>query len=511
MPLQVPPIPPLESSATSENNNKNEQKIKLVEGFSSLASLAYKVAIAVGAVITFSYLFTIKFFPSGLASGEVIFFVFIALAFGFLYCLFWFYGIFSSIWIFQIIIWLRYKSRFRRRNPSSLPFFRLIQNVIDLPNSSWPNSLCWIPKTVRRIRKGASRISKKQGRNLPMPFRGLMAGLTSLMLFTSMAFLGMAKGAAPLTELLLGFFLAGFFTLFIVVIGKYIQERRDDDFKWVYSSVSFRRFLFFALPLAVVLFYSGPKTLLQMAFEGMGIRMPNVSIEVPESELGAIERAAEFIGRPILDCRRVEGGRLLLHNADVLWTGVGGISLVSFSLRGPDNVTIFGADHVLLRSTSLRFDSASLRVVSASPALDTCFDLLNNSFFKESSNELNAAGLKRLRNVVATIRTSGIPQSVLVRAKNDSSGVSDPKFFGKENNSQHWSEMRARAVAHALGKMLNSDPVKISTEGVGFHESKEQCPTDASVSPEDRKDCNLPFRKIELRVRYESAGVDEQR
>ncbi len=45
------------------------------------STFAYWITAAVGALTTFAYLWTISFFPSGMTPGEVLYFLFIALAF----------------------------------------------------------------------------------------------------------------------------------------------------------------------------------------------------------------------------------------------------------------------------------------------------------------------------------------------------------------------------------------------------------------------------------------------
>lgn len=74
-----------------------------IENLNGSASLGYKIAAAIGAFLTLVYLMKIQYFPSGLTLGEVIFFVFVALAFGLLCALFLLYGAFSAIWFAQLI------------------------------------------------------------------------------------------------------------------------------------------------------------------------------------------------------------------------------------------------------------------------------------------------------------------------------------------------------------------------------------------------------------------------
>lgn len=257
-------------------------------------------------------------------------------------------------------------------------------------------------------------------------------------------------------------------------------------------------------------------TLPQMAFNAMGIRSPNVSIEVAEAELGAVERASELIGRPILDCRRTVAGRLLLHGADVLWTGIGTTSLVSFSLRGPDRSTIFGTEHVVRRETSLRFESASLRVITSRPAIDMCFDLTHELGLASRGGELNAHMLERLHDAVLTVRGAGVPRSMLVLVQGVGKDVVLPKDKDGNNYVQQ-ARLRARVIANAIRQIMPDDNIKIVSEGRWNAEAEHvpllagPCIADIRMHSSDWKRCDMPIFNVELHVKYATAHVDELR
>jgi hypothetical protein len=516
MSSEHPSTPSTEAPTPTEVLERNDANAKRIENVNHLASLAYKIAIAIGAIVVFSYLFSIKFFPSALAPGEVILFVFIALAFSFIYGILWIYGTFSALWLLQLVSYIRGKCRFRRRKLSPFPPLRYIQEIAALPTSRWWPRLRWIPRKIRQFRKGATRNSRTPLNKLPSPLRGVFPVSFSLVVYIVMLSLVLVKGLMVFTLLLIGCFLAGFFTL-LMLIAVTSSEQPDADTRQSRRSIVWWQYaFFFFLPLAFVLFYSGPMTLPQMAFNAMGIRSSNVSIEVAEAELGAIERATEFIGRPILDCRRTAEGRLLLHGADVLWTGIGAISLVSFSLRGPDRSTIFGTEQVVRKKTSLRFDSVSSRVITSSPAMDICFDLTHDLGFESHGEELSADIQERLHDVVLTVRGAGVPRSMLVLVQGVGQNVLLP--YDKDGNKYlQQAQLRARVVANAIRKVMNDDNIKIVSEA-GFSAEAERdrvvagpCTSDVRTSSFDWKRCDTPNFQVELHVKYATAHMDEPR
>lgn len=511
-----PSSTPTETPTPVEVPQRNEDNTVRLENVNHLASLAYKIALAIGTIVVFSYLFSIHFFPSALAPGEVILFVFIALAFSVIYGVLWMYGTVSALWVLQLAIWLWQKSRFRRKKLSAFRPWRYIQEIAALPTSRWWPRLRWIPKRIRRFRKAATRNSMSPLDNIPAPLRGALPVLLSITVFVVMLRLVLVKGVMVFTLLWIGLFLAGLFTLLILIT---VRSGRPADAvarSAVRPIVWWQYAFFFFLPLAFVLFYAGPTRLSQLAFEAMGIRIPNVSIEVAEAELGAVERASELIGRPILDCRRTETGRLLLHGADVLWTGIGATSLVRFSLRGPDRSTIFGTEQVVRRETSLRFDSASLRVMSSSPAMDMCFDLTHELGLASRGDELNARMLERLHDAVLTVRGAGVPRSMLVLVLGGGQNAAAPDDKDGHQLVQQ-AQLRARRVANAIRQLLPDDNIKIVSEGRLHAENQAvrrlagPCTADVRMPSSDWQRCEMPIFNVALHVKYAAARVDELR
>jgi len=255
------------------------------------------------------------------------------------------------------------------------------------------------------------------------------------------------------------------------------------------------------IPLMLVLIVSPPKVLINMVFQGLGIRVVNVSIEIPESELGQIERVVEIIERPILDCRRLAGGRLLLHNADVLWSGLGSVSLVSFNVRAEKIPGYLSPEPDILREAILRLDATSMRIIKTKPKMDPCFDVSADMLFEPGSKTLTTAAETSLHSVASAILTGGAPRRIVVRGHSDALPLRH-SMAGKITDNQHLSELRADEVAKALGSLLDVPAIAIVSEGVGRREPKVKCPEMRSMTLYERERCHAPNRRVEIRVYY---------
>ncbi|WP_171985009.1 OmpA family protein [Janthinobacterium sp. LM6] len=422
--------------------------------------MTYKLAVAVGAIVTLTYLFDIRFFPSSLTPGEVVFFIFVALMFGFLYCIFLLFGAMSAVWLLQLLSWLE-----------------------------------------RRV----SRCHAFHGRPalfvVPAGLRGVGYFLISMFFFL-LSLLYAFAGAQPSLFLLLTiFFCAGFLTLFIGTAGTEAgitvagtQPRPPRKLAQLAAV--------FVAPLILVLFFGPFMKMVHMAFQLLGVRIPDVSIEVPESELGEIERVSEVVGRPILDCRRSAGGRLLVHHADVLWTGVGGVSLVSFSVRTKPEAGIFNPEPAILRVATLRLDAATMRIIKSRPALNPCFDLSNDLLFKTGSEQLLPTAQPRLQALASAILASGTPSDILVRGHSDARPFTG-SIAGKGVDNQRLSELRAEAIVNVLRTTLEGKNLTFTSEGAGAREPRVKCPVEASTTSYETEQCNALNRRVEVRVMYE--------
>lgn len=96
----IPGLPPGAAPVPTYSSDSLSKKIAILD---LVTTLTYKLAVAAGAIVTLTYLFDIQFFPSGLTPGEVVFFIFVALRFGFLYCIVLSFGAMSALWLLQLL------------------------------------------------------------------------------------------------------------------------------------------------------------------------------------------------------------------------------------------------------------------------------------------------------------------------------------------------------------------------------------------------------------------------
>lgn len=452
----IPRPPPEPATVPAYSSDSLSKKIAILD---LVTTLTYKLAVAVGAVVTLTYLFDIRFFPSSLTPGEVVFFIFVALMFGFLYCIFLLFGAMSAVWLLQLLSWLE---------------------------------------------RGRARCRGSHGRAalfvVPAGLRGVGYFLVSLFFFL-LSLLHLFAAAQPsLFLLILIFFCAGFLTLFIGTAGTQAgitgaAGQPKPPRKWAQLAAVF------VAPLVLVLFFGPFMKMVHMAFQLLGVRIPDVSIEVPESELGEIERVTEVLGRPILDCRKSAGGRLLLHHADVLWTGIGGVSLVSFSVRTKPEAGIFSPELAILKVATLRLDAATMRIIKSRPALNPCFDLSNDLLFKTGSEQLLPTAQARLQALASAILTSGTPGDILVRGHSDARPFAG-SIAGKGVDNQRLSELRAEAIVNVLRTTLAGKNLTLTAEGAGAREPRVKCPVEATTTSYETEQCNALNRRVEVRVMY---------
>lgn len=143
----------------------NDLKEK-TEAWNGIATLTYKVAIALGAIVTLIYMFRISYFPTGLTPGEVIFFVFIALAFGFVSAILLVYGTFSALWLSQFLTHGTRLFVFRNWKPRSSKAGWLHKLKELFQEKEYLRSSAVVSRLIK-FRLGATRAAKKDVRLLP--------------------------------------------------------------------------------------------------------------------------------------------------------------------------------------------------------------------------------------------------------------------------------------------------------------------------------------------------------
>ncbi|QQC67943.1 hypothetical protein [Paraburkholderia ginsengisoli] len=132
-----------------------------------------------------------------------------------------------------------------------------------------------------------------------------------------------------------GIFVGGFIAL-MFSNGEARRGQNRPAKKGYWTSAWFRLLLAVVLPLVMLITLRDAMDLVHVVFQQLGIRIMNVSVEVPVTELESVERISDALNRPLLDCHRSsKGNGLLIHHVNVLWTGVGSTTYLSFEVDNP--------------------------------------------------------------------------------------------------------------------------------------------------------------------------------
>lgn len=480
------------SDALSSETPLNALKAR-VEAYNGIASIAYKLAAAAGAILTSLYLLTIDFFPQGLTPGEAIFFVFVTLAFGFVYLALLIFGAYSSVWIGHFLTYVTRLLRFRTKKPVAAIWPALRAHVRE--RRTRRGLLYAINLKIRRFRRAVTRSAEQDRSVVPKETRGPVLGVASFFVFFIMLVSALASGSKPAMELLFCFLLGGFVALSVLANPRHFP----DQLKWIRWPIAI------FLPLFVIVVLGKPVTLLHVVFHKLGIRTENVSIEVPDADLATFQRISMFVGHPILDCRRTPSGKLLLHGANVLWGGIGSQVLIEFAMASKKEGGWFDRESALLKKASLALDAKDIKIIRATPPLDPCFELPTDMLFETGKYELTAVAKAHLNELATSIRASGVPAELQVR------GHSDPRPLAGElaatiGDNQRLSELRANAVAAELMRILNLPKNSIHSEGLGSREFKVKCSLTDALTRYEAEQCNKENRRVEVRVSLSQAN-----
>jgi outer membrane protein OmpA-like peptidoglycan-associated protein len=237
-------------------------------------------------------------------------------------------------------------------------------------------------------------------------------------------------------------------------------------------------------------------------FEGLGIRTRNVSVELPEAEVGAIERISDIIKRPLLDCRRPQSGKVLVHGADVLWTGVGEQTLIRFNADDGGKRPLFASRPSNIPYGRIRLETKSIQVLKTFPHIDPCFDLPSDLLFDSGKYNLQSDAEVRIKELAASIERISKPSKITIR------GHSDPRrighlTIGSKLDNQLLSEKRAATIATALRTYIKDPKIAILSEGAGSREPKIKCTNEKTVTAYEQDQCNKPNRRVEIRIAYQ--------
>ncbi|HDR9091148.1 TPA: OmpA family protein, partial [Burkholderia vietnamiensis] len=313
--------------------------------------------------------------------------------------------------------------------------------------------------------------------------------------------LTLTADASSFQRLMVGIFVGGFIALvFSNGDPKGAKNRKTRKGYWM--SAWFRLLLAVALPLFMLIMLRGAMDLVHVVFQQLGIRMMNVSVEVPVTEQESVQRISDALNRPLVDCHRSgKGERFLIHHVNVLWTGIGSTTYLSFEVKNPLHPGWFGPDPKPLQEASLRLDSSMVHVLEAKPSLNPCFDLPSDMLFGTAKYDLTSEAVTTLKALVSSIQADGRVEQIVVRGHSDARRIGG-QMEREVGDNQRLSELRAEAVAAELKKLLNVQGLKITSEGAGSREPKVKCPVGAATTPYEAQQCNAPNRRVEIRITY---------
>lgn len=459
-----------------ENSDQDIKFTKKIETFSDAMSLAYKAAAGVGALTTFAYLFLIHFFPSGLTPGEVIFFVFIALAFSFTYFVVILYSAFSALWVAHLLTFIILSPRYCPAD--------LVKQMFE----PVPSKFLW----WRKFRLGVSRAALNGASWVPKFAKGWALGIPSFLIFSMFAIQAYLSDSVRFTEICwTGLFIG--IAVLALLSEDTTSEQSATRAKIRIIGVGF-------VPLAIICTYLGLIPFLNVVFQGLGIRADNVTVEMADTEAGNIERISELIHRPLIDCRRTQPGKILVHGADILWTGVGDQTLIRLRAHETTKRGVFAAERDNIPEASFNLETKSLHIIKTKPYADPCFDMPSDLLFDTGEYELSAEAKGRLKDVADTVAKQGNPVKLTVRGHSDPRPITNT--LGKEKiDNQTLSERRATAVASTLKEQLGNPKLLVVSDGAGSREVRVKCGQGGQTSYE-LEQCNKPNRRVEVKVTY---------
>jgi outer membrane protein OmpA-like peptidoglycan-associated protein len=471
------------ASRPDRGSSGTYKKVKeLTDALTSVTTVGYRVAAGIGALATFAYLRLIEFFPSGMTPGEVLFFLFIAFAFAITYLLMIGYGAFSTLWLVKALT--------RLRNVLSFDDATLASRLFnDLATQDTRRSM--FRDRWQSVRMRATRARLDNLYAAPASAQGWFIGLGSLFVFVYFVASAIEFDSVPFTELVIATTFAGFVALSLASVRSESGSLESQRAKFIGLALA---------PVIILVFYAGPRPLLNMVFQGLGIYVPRVSLELPASELGAVERLSEHIDRPLVDCHRPSPAMILVHGADVLWTGIGDQTVIRFSAIETKPRTLFSPASAV-RQAQLKFDTKSSRILKTEPRIDPCFTLSSDVLFKNGEPILTTEGDRSLRNLTDAVKGLGRPAKIVVRSHSDVR----PNVVTSRNGAisdDILSQQRAVAVANGLRSLFDNKTIEIFAEGVGSREIRNKCEPDAKSSPYEIAMCSKANRRVEISVAY---------
>ena len=395
-----------------------------------------KSALASGILILFIYLaFFARFFPSGIAFGDSLLFVFITLAFGLQYVVWLGLGVFAGFGL--LTAWW------------PLQKAKVSTDVTDSSNE---------PDSKRRGRK----------------FDWFVSGIY-LVLVLCMLGIAILKGdwtvvAAPLTGGVL------------IWIAARVYWHSDPEVRQK-RKYALLCSIGMGCLCPMLISIGGFAYLTRNSFQFLGLYAPQATLEVNEENFQLLEAEAMMSGRPLLACESSNGKIKTVHGYQVWWHGIGERSVVEPLLRNTKDA-----------GTRIELKRDGMNVVrweKPPKNLKTCATLLSDSAFDSYGDKLNELGDRQINIIndkLFLIKTMGFKiNHLVVVAHSDRTPV-----FRVGDSNIALSTRRAKEVASRLASSASN----ITYYGVGATEPKVQCPD--LKDPKALEECLMPNRRVTI-------------
>lgn len=418
-----------------------------LEEIAIYTNYGFKAAIAIGVTVIFSYLtFQAKFFPSGVAIGDSLLFLFASLAFG-----------------MQYLLWV------------GLGY--VIVTGLFLPFSDKENQAS---DGISNSNEGEERrrfFKKKPN----FTFDNILLFVASILFLLVFGFLGYARKDLTLTVAPL---LGGL--LLWMALNSWRDKPNIPDEEKIERNLVRLLIILMGLVLPVIISISTVAVFTTASLRYLGLYVDNASLELSEDNYRLVESVAKQTGAIVLACASPDGKNRVVHGYKVWWHGVGDRSLVEPLRHGSEKSSTARIELKREGVNVIRWDPPSTK-------FEACLTLPTDSVFNSNEDTLNTLGIKRVVEIEKKLDT--IKADKLEIIKITVIGHSDRIPVLKNGDSNlALSTRRALAVEMRLKKYSNN----IDSYGVGPTEPKVTC--NDIGNKKILEECLMPNRRVEIRV-----------
>jgi outer membrane protein OmpA-like peptidoglycan-associated protein len=424
------------------------------------SSALLKFLIAGGGLLTFIYcFFYIKFFPTGLTTGDTLFFLWALIGFTFAHVLLLAFCWYATGWLATLLA-------------------RLV-GTTELPKSK-----AWRKPGEKLIRFAVRKISEY--------FDFGLSALFSLLCLSLLIYLGFAYYSSAVVMASTGFLLGSLFE------SRKRWRTLSGANKWAFLGICL-----LAVIVPLVLDSKIREKEIEIVFDGLGVRSAQSSIRLSEENFSLLRSVAQQYHVPIFPCG-IEGGNKerMVSGVDVLWHGIGERSLVAIPLNfetsnsgPPSKPSESSANHLSVR---LELQREGMHVVrSDRPGIERCIDISGDVLFPSGSDALLPGSEGEIVERVGQMLDS---RGVILRRLRvvGHADIQPVVTRGQTNHSLAMS--RAERVRQILIKVFEIAPDTVIAESKGASEPRVQCPPNLPLGM--MSECLSPNRRVEIRGEF---------